>query len=70
MLSTTGCRFYFSIVDDYTKYIWLFLLQAKSNVSTIFLAFLKFVHNFFYSHVALVQTDVRGEFKPLHKLFQ
>lgn len=61
-LSTNGSWFYLSIVDDLTKYIWLFTLQSKSDVSTFFLAFLKYVRNFFSLNVRVVQTDWGGEF--------
>lgn len=40
VLSSNSCRFYLSIIDDYSKYIWLFPNQSKSNVSSIFVAFL------------------------------
>lgn len=70
MASYTRCRFYISIIDDYSKYLWLFPLQSNSDVSTIFLAFLNHVTNFFSFKVASIQSNWGGEFRPLHKILQ
>lgn len=68
MLSYLGCCFYFSIVDNYSQYIWIFPIQAKSNVSSTFLAFLWYVSNTFSTNVVSMQSGWGGEFQPLHSL--
>lgn len=60
--------FIFFIVDDFTKYIWYFPLRTKSEVSTIFLAFIRFVQNTFSKNIIAVQTDWGGEFRPFSSL--
>lgn len=40
IISTTRFSLYLAIVDDFTKYLWLFPLQSKSDVSNFFIAFL------------------------------
>jgi len=40
-------RFYFNIVDDFSKYTWLFPLGTKSEVCATFLHFKQLVETFF-----------------------
>lgn len=70
VLSSSGFRFYFSIVDDFTKYVWFFPLYAKSDVSQIFLNFVTFVRNTFSKNIIAVQSDWGGEFRPFHAILQ
>lgn len=37
-----GCRFYLSILDDYSKYVWPFPINAKFDVPPLLLHFLSF----------------------------
>lgn len=67
MPSSTSCRFYFSIMDDYSNFLWCFMLQSKSDVSTLFLTFLT---NYFSSTILEVQTNGGGEFHPLKKILR
>lgn len=56
-----------SIVDDFSKYIWLFPLQSKSYVS----AFLKYVQNYFSINIWSIQISWVANFahsKPFCKL--
>lgn len=70
ILSSKGCCFYLSIVDNFSKYIWIFPMQSKSSVSTLFLAFSNYVKNCFSSKIISVQSDWGGEFRPLHNIFK
>jgi hypothetical protein len=67
MLSINNNRYYFCIVDDFSKYSWVFLLNAKSDVTTAFLRFQKLVENYFSCKIAFVQSDTGGEFLPLQR---
>ena len=42
-LSCDGYRYYISFMDDFTRYLWIFPLQQKSDVVTMFLQFNKMV---------------------------
>ena len=44
-VSRRGYRFYLSIVDDCTRFTWIFLLYKKSDVSLILFNFIKQVEN-------------------------
>jgi len=62
-----GYRYYFSIVDDNTRFTWLYPLAKKSDVLTTFVHFKKLVENRFSSHIKQLQVDGGGEFTS--KLF-
>lgn len=69
ILFTNSFRYYLATVDDFSKYIWFFPLQSKSDVSTFFLAFLKYVQNFFSMNIKVVQTDWGREFVNSKKYY-
>lgn len=60
--SNFGYRYYFSIVDDNTRFTWLYPLAKKSEVLTTFIHFKKLVENRFSSHIKQLQIDGGGEF--------
>lgn len=68
-LSSNGSRYFLSILDDYSKYMWLFPLQLKSNVSSIVMALLKYVETQFFTKLMSIQTDNGGEFRALWPIF-
>lgn len=70
VISTNGSHFYFSLVDDFPKYIWIFSMQSKSNVYSLILAFIRFASNTFFTNIVFVQPNWGGEFRPLHVIFQ
>jgi len=57
--------FYLSVVDDFSKYTWLFPLATKSEVCSNFLRFKHLVETFFNTKIKSVQSDNDGEFHPL-----
>lgn len=69
-LSTKGSRYFLSIVDDYSKFIWYFPMQLKSNVSTLVTAFIQFVHNQFPYNIVSVQTDGFAPFNPFFAILE
>ena len=61
--SIGGNKYGFVIVDDFTRYTWVFFLNDKSDTYSIFKSFLKRVHNEFDIIVKKVRSDNRSEFK-------
>ena len=45
------------IVDDYTRYTWVFFLVDKSDVFAIFKSFVKDIHNEFETTIKRVRSD-------------
>jgi hypothetical protein len=63
--SVNNNRFYLSVVDDFSKYTWLFPLATKSEVCATFLRFKQLVETFFNTKIRSVQSDNGGKFRPL-----
>ena len=64
-LSCDGHRFFLLCVDNYSKFMWIFPLQQKSDVFLVFKQFLTMVERQFKTKLKQVQTDWGGEFRNL-----
>ena len=53
------------IVDDFTRYTWVFFLVDKSDVFATFKAFIKTIHNEFETTIKKVRSDNGSEFKNI-----
>jgi transposase InsO family protein len=51
------------IVDDFTRYIWVFFLVDKGDVFATFKTFIKRIHNEFEITIKKVRSDNESEFK-------
>jgi transposase InsO family protein len=51
------------IVDDYTRYTWLFFLVDNGDVFVTFKSFIKGIHNEFETTIKRVRSDNGSEFK-------
>lgn len=45
--SVDGFRFFLTIVDDYTRATWIYMMKYKSDVHTIFPDFVTFIETQF-----------------------
>ena len=61
--SIGGNKYGFVIVDDFTRYTWVFFLGDKSDVFTTFKSFVKGIHNEFETIIKKVRSDNGSEFK-------
>jgi transposase InsO family protein len=61
--SIGGNKYEFIIVDDFTRYTWVFFLIDKSNVFATFKKFIKRIHNEFETTIKKVRSDNGSEFK-------
>jgi hypothetical protein len=61
--SIGGNKYDFVIVDDYTRYTWVFFLLDKSDVFATFKSFIKGIHNEFKITIKRVRSDNGSEFK-------
>ncbi|XP_070001957.1 uncharacterized protein [Nicotiana sylvestris] len=55
-------RFFVTIMDDYSKFTWIFLLVSKSNAMVVLKDFLTKVKNLFSISVKTLRTDNGSEF--------
>jgi transposase InsO family protein len=53
------------IVDDYTRYTWVFFLIDKSDVFVTFKLFIKGIHNEFETTIKRVRSNNGSEFKNI-----
>ena len=51
------------IMDDYTRYTWVFFLVDKNDVFATLKSFVKGIHNEFETTIKRVRSDNSGEFK-------
>jgi transposase InsO family protein len=61
--SISGNKYGFMLVDDYTRYTWVFFLVDKSDVFATFKSFVKGIHNEFEITIKRVRSDNGSEFK-------
>jgi transposase InsO family protein len=63
--SIGGNKYGFVIVDDFTRYTWVFFLVDKSDMFATFKSFTKRVHNEFETTIKKVRSDNRSEFNNI-----
>ncbi|XP_019257833.1 PREDICTED: uncharacterized protein LOC109236058 [Nicotiana attenuata] len=57
-----GKRYFVTIVDDYSRFTWIFLLNCKSEAIVVLRDFLTQVSNVFSTTVKILRTDNGSEF--------
>ena len=60
-----GMKYCFVIVDDFSRYTWVFFLVHKSDTCDIFKGFSKRVENECSLSIVTVHSDHGGEFRQL-----
>lgn len=60
--SNKGFRYYLLVIDDYTRYSWLFPLHYKSEVKHAIANFKAYVSTQFHTIIQTVRSDNGGEF--------
>ena len=62
-IPTLDRKYYFlTIVDDYSRFVWVHLLQLKSETIVAIKNFLSMIKTQFNSHVKVVRSDNGTEF--------
>lgn len=60
--SDDGFQFYLILFDEFSRYIWSFLIAQKSDISQTFSKVLKLMENQFNTHKKIIQNNGGGEF--------
>lgn len=60
-----GCRYMFLIVDDFSRYMWCYLLKFKDQAFEVFKRFKVLVEKFLKVKVGTFRTDRGGEFTSI-----
>ncbi|PKU68501.1 Retrovirus-related Pol polyprotein from transposon TNT 1-94 [Dendrobium catenatum] len=61
-ISHQGYKYYLVIIDDFSRFTWLFMLRAKSEVPKIIIHFKIFIENQLSHKIKCIQTDGGSEF--------
>ncbi|RVW13483.1 Retrovirus-related Pol polyprotein from transposon TNT 1-94 [Vitis vinifera] len=60
-------RYFLLLMDDYSRFVWFYLLPTKDQVHSTFVQFKTLVENQFQTTIKCLQTDHGGEFIALTK---
>jgi len=60
--SIHGHKYFLTIVDDYSRYTWVFPLKQKSEVVKILEDFVIFIHTQFEITIKVIKSDNETEF--------
>lgn len=56
-VSVQGYRYYISFVDEYSRFLWIFPMNKKSQAFEIFVKFHAFILNQFKTTIKCLQSD-------------
>jgi len=60
--SLYGNKYFFSIMDDYSRYGWVFCVKSKVDIYPTFIKWYNIVKNVFNKTIKYIKTDNGGEF--------
>jgi hypothetical protein len=60
--SLSGCEYYLTFIDDYSRKTWIYFLKAKSEVFTRFQVFRALVENQSGKKIKVLRSDNGGEY--------
>ncbi|PKU71260.1 Retrovirus-related Pol polyprotein from transposon TNT 1-94 [Dendrobium catenatum] len=64
--SNDGFRYFLVLIDDYTKYTWVYLLKQKNEVSSFLVNFINYIEKQFNTAVHTLRSDGGTEFNNSH----
>ena len=67
--SSGGFQYYVSFIDDYSKFVWIYLLKRKCDVFDVFRDFLAHVEHLLSRKILCVQSDWGVEYEKLSNTF-
>jgi histone deacetylase 1/2 len=62
-------KYYVSFIDDFSKFVWIYLIKHKSEVFQKFHEFQSLVERQFNRKILAMQTDWGGEYEKLNSFF-
>ncbi|GJT24836.1 ribonuclease H-like domain-containing protein [Tanacetum coccineum] len=62
VISKDGLKYFMTILDDYTRAVWVYLIKTKDEVYGLFVSFINLIHNQFKCSIKNVRSDNGTEF--------
>ncbi|GJU37393.1 putative RNA-directed DNA polymerase [Tanacetum coccineum] len=62
VISKDGFRYFLTIVDDYTRAVWIYLIKTKDEVYYHFVSYINMILNHFKCNIKTVRSDNGSEF--------
>jgi len=70
VVSHYGAQYFFTIVDDYSRVVWIYLLEEKNEVLTCLCQFFAMVERQFNKQVKILCSNSDTEFVCMNNYFQ
>ena len=67
--SLCGAHYFLTLVDDFSRAVWVYLLRSKTQVYQVFCSFFAMIARQFETHVKIVRSDNGTEFKCMLDYF-
>jgi hypothetical protein len=67
--SFDNTKYYVSFIDDFNKFLWLYLIHHKDEVFKFFKEFQTLVEHIFNHKIIAMHTDWGGEYERLNTFF-
>eukprot|EP00833_Pecoramyces_ruminatium_P015872 jgi/Orpsp1_1/1189904/evm.model.d7180000075388.1 len=64
--SIHGNKYFFTILDDYSRYGWVFFIKNKSEVFSTFIKWYKRIKNIFNKNIKYIKTDNGTEYNNVN----
>jgi hypothetical protein len=68
--SSSGAKYFLTIVDDYSRFTWVFFMHHKSETQHVLANFFSFVQTQFHVSIANIRVDNGGEFFSMRDFFK
>ena len=67
--SISGAYYFLTIVDDFTRFTWIFLMRHEDETQSFLKRFFSYVFTQFDTHIKTVRSDNGGECISLRSFF-
>ena len=67
--SSCGAHYFLTLVDDFSRAVWVYLFRSKTQVYQVFCSFFAMIARQFETHVKIVRSDNGTEFKCMLDYF-
>ncbi|XP_026397593.1 uncharacterized protein LOC113292991 [Papaver somniferum] len=68
--SSCGAHYFLTIVDDFSRGVWIYLLRNKTEVESMFLNFIALIKRQFGKEIKCVRSDNGTKFNSLREYFK